>query len=105
MHHAIMGRAPDGFEWDHDDGNGLNNKKDNLILRTHRQNCQNRHISKSSKYPGITWFKRTKRWVAQIQINGVTRGLGYFPTEEEAFFAYIQAVEENGETVIEKAMQ
>lgn len=97
MHHFIFGKPPKGYEYDHKDGNGLNNQKGNLILKTHRQNCQNRHLVKASQYPGISWFKRTQQWVAQIQINGKAKGLGYFNTEEDAFDAYKKAVESNGE--------
>jgi hypothetical protein len=99
MHHFLFGKPPDGYEYDHLDGNGLNNQRANILLKTHRQNCQNRHISKASKYPGISWFKRTKQWIAQIQINGVNMGLGYFPTEESAYDAYKKAVEKNGEVL------
>jgi outer membrane protein assembly factor BamD (BamD/ComL family) len=42
----------------------------------------------SSKYKGVAWHKRHKKWNAQIQINGKQKHLGYFTSEEEAALAY-----------------
>lgn len=101
MHHEIIGKPSEGFETDHEDGNGLNNQRYNLRHVTHRQNCQNyKNIVKTSKYPGVSWFKQTKKWVAKIKINGVQKHLGYFVSEIEAFNTYCSAVECLGQTVI-----
>ena len=48
----------------------------------------------------MSWYKQTKKWKAQIQINGIVKGLGYFVDEFEAFKAYLQAVNDIGEEVI-----
>lgn len=37
MHNFILGKPKMG-EWDHEDGNGLNNQRHNLCLVTHRVN-------------------------------------------------------------------
>jgi len=47
----------------------------------------------TSKYRGVCWYKRTKRWVAQIKVNGVRKHIGYFKDEEKAALAYQLAVE------------
>lgn len=91
MHSVIM-KAPKGVQCDHIDGNGLNNQKYNLRLVTNRQNCMNRHQTKTSRYPGITWDKRAGKWVAQAQINGIHKHLGTFSIEEDAYKAYLDAV-------------
>ena len=45
----------------------------------------------SSKYTGVSWNKRTKKWVSMIHINK-NIGLGYFDTEIEASKAYNKAL-------------
>lgn len=91
MHSVIMG-APKGAQVDHIDGNGLNNQKANLRVVTNRQNCMNRHHKKTSRYPGVTWDKRGKKWVAQAQINGIHVHIGTFPTEDLAYQSYLARV-------------
>jgi hypothetical protein len=48
----------------------------------------------TSSYRGVCWYKRTKRWVVQIKVNGVRRHVGYFKDEVAAGLAYEKAVEE-----------
>lgn len=101
MHHEVMGKPPKGYQTDHKNGNGLWNLKSNLRFVTNRQNNQNRtHQNSSSRYPGVGWAKREKRWRARITIDGEEKGLGYFKTEIEAFSAYKKAVEAIDETVL-----
>ena len=45
----------------------------------------------SSQFKGVTWHKVTKKWMAQICINGKTKHLGYFDVEENAALAYNKA--------------
>jgi hypothetical protein len=73
---------------DHVDGDGLNNQKRNLRKATPTQNGGNRVIQKhSSKFKGVTWWKKPKKWVACIRFN--TRiHLGYFESETDAAKAY-----------------
>lgn len=42
-------------------------------------------------YKGISFFKRTGRWIAQISVAGKNRGLGYYDSAEEAAVAYDEA--------------
>jgi len=88
MPHAIMGKPPKGLMIDHINGNGLDNRKCNLRFVTNRQNCMNRHQAKSSKYPGVTWDKRARKWTAQAQINGKHVHIGTYKSEELAYAAY-----------------
>lgn len=100
MHTEIMGQPPSGKMIDHIDGDGLNNKKSNLRFVTRRQNAQNMHIKKSSKYPGVSYKKRYGTWEAYINFGNKKKCLGSFKTEEMAFSAYKDAVNEIGDTVI-----
>lgn len=85
MQHVLCGKGSD-----HKDGDGLNNQRDNLRVATHHQNCLNRPPKKgsSSKYKGVSWYKRGKSWGAYIKLDGKQYHLGRFSTEEEAARAY-----------------
>lgn len=91
MHREVLKYIPDGMFTDHIDGNGLNNQKYNLRIVTTRQNAQNRHQVKSSKYPGVTWHSGSKKWNARILINGQQNNLGFFESEDDAATAYTNA--------------
>lgn len=104
MHREIMG-TPKDMKTDHIDGNGLNNCKSNLRIVTNRQNAQNRHDNISSKFPGVSWSNREKRWVARIKINGKIKHLGYFKVEAEAYNAYLKALEGIGEICVHNIIE
>jgi len=91
MHRVIMNPG-DNMEVDHINHNGLDNQKENLRIVTHRQNLQNMEKIGSSKYPGVSWIKRDKKYQAKAQINGKNKHLGYFDSELEAFKVYKKAI-------------
>jgi hypothetical protein len=92
MHRWIMD-APDDLVVDHIDHNGLNNRKENLRICTFAENCRNLRSSrcKTSKYKGVHWNKRCRKWAAQISCDNKTYHLGYFTDETEAAYAYDEA--------------
>jgi hypothetical protein len=94
MHRVIMG-DPDGFQIDHIDGDGLNNRKSNLRLATRCENNRNRKINKNntSGLKGVFWIASRKRWRAEIKADGKKINLGYFNTPEAAHAAYVAASE------------
>jgi hypothetical protein len=71
---------------DHIDGNGLNNKPENLRPATLSENKCNQKIYKSntSGVKGVYWCKPKNTWVAQIAFNNRRRTLGRFKTKELA---------------------
>lgn len=70
---------------DHRDGDGLNNRRENLRRATDVQNARNgRQRKHSSRFKGVTWNKAGRRWRAQI---GRTY-LGQFEDEEVAARVY-----------------
>lgn len=95
MHTEIIG-IKTGYMIDHRDGNTLNNQRFNLRHVTNRQNQQNRHTPKASKYPGVTFRTGRKKikWRARITVDKKVTHLGYFDSEIEAFKAYQIALRE-----------
>jgi hypothetical protein len=92
MHRTIM-LEPDGFQVDHKDGNGLNNRRENLRQATHQQNNVNRKLTNANKsgYKGIWLDERTNKWRAQICWLGKRIRLGSFLIPEAAHLAYCEA--------------
>ncbi|HKN85646.1 MAG TPA: AP2 domain-containing protein [Nitrospiraceae bacterium] len=79
---------------DHKDLDGLNNRRNNLRPCTHAQNQRNRPKRRgthSSKFKGVYWNKREKKWVACMSVNDRTLYLGIFTDEVDAAKAYNQA--------------
>ena len=73
---------------DHKDGNKQNNIFSNLREATPAQNIANKKSTSKSGFKGVTWWARSSKWKAQMQVNGVNRHLGYFDTPEQAHEAY-----------------
>ena len=92
MHNQILGEKP-GYEVDHIFGDGLDNRRKHLRHVTHRQNTQNLHRVTSSKYPGVSWDKRARKWKAHIRIKDHVKTLGHYHNELDAFRAYQRAIE------------
>lgn len=95
LHRMILGAAQ-GAEVDHRDGNGLNNRRENLRLASRSENNQNRRWSKMGDQGmrGVSFHKASRKWDARIQANGVPIRLGLFSTPEEAKAAYLKASSE-----------
>jgi hypothetical protein len=93
MHHEIIGHPPERMDTDHIDGNGLNNLRVNLRHVTRRENAQNRHSDKkTSKYAGVSWESKRKKWSTHIYISGTHFNLGRYDKEEDARDAYVRAL-------------
>lgn len=97
MHHDII-NVPPGFETDHKNRKGYDNRKCNLRICTRAQNSQNSKPPKTSKhssrYKGVSWFNITKKWRAYIKKNNVFTSLGYYINEIDAAKAYDKAAKE-----------
>lgn len=89
LHRFIMG-VTDGQMIDHIDQDPLNNQKINLRFTNKSENGLNRGKNKNntSGHKGVSFNKRQKTWIGQIQINGKKIFLGYYKTKEEANEAY-----------------
>jgi len=90
----VHGRWPEG-EIDHIDGDVSNNRIENLrdVTRAHNAHNQRRAAghNASSHHIGVSWQPSRKRWLASITVDGKTRYIGRFKTEEEAAAAYWEA--------------
>ncbi len=92
MHNLIMGSREDR-RVDHKDGNGLNNRRDNLRWATRAQNAtnMNRRPNRKSGFRGVHQGARSKKWEVSISADGVRHRLGSFATAEEAARVYDEA--------------
>lgn len=91
--HRIVLDLPKGFDVDHRNCNGLDNRRENLRSATRSQNIANqrKHITNKwrSRYKGVK--KSGRRWEARLKKNGIEHSLGTFVVEEEAALAYNKA--------------
>ena len=91
--HRLLLNAPSEVEVDHEDCNGLNNRRANLRVATRVENSFNRRIryDSTSGAKGVTWLKPQQKWMAQIRAHGTPRYLGLFESLEDAKAAYDEA--------------
>lgn len=92
MHRFIMN--PDrGVFVDHKNGDGLDNRRDNLRLVSHAQNQRNRKNAKNNKsgYKGVSIDKRSGKYRASIGVDGKSIHLGLFTIAEDAAKVYDKA--------------
>jgi len=92
MHRLLM-NPPQNMDIDHLDDNGLNNQKSNLRICTRSQNLQRntKNGNTSSRFKGVCWDKKNKKWKVHIKTNGRQLHLGRFASEIEAAKRYDKA--------------
>jgi len=92
MHRVITG-AEVKLCVDHINGNGLDNRKENLRVCTRSQNIKNQKPGSTgtSSFKGVSWSPRHKKWSANIRSDGVSYGLGFYALETDAAQAYDEA--------------
>ena len=79
LHRLIMGVTDPAIEVDHEDGDGLNCRRENLRPATRAQNMYNRgpHKNSTTGFKGVVFHKNKDKFEARIN-------LGYFSTAEQA---------------------
>lgn len=88
MHRVIM-NTMEGMDTDHINGDGLDNRRENLRICTTSQNMANQIKTRGvSKYKGVVWDRARTKWAARVKINKKAIFLGRFDNEEEAGLAY-----------------
>ena len=90
MHRVILGLTNSKIQSDHRDTNGLNNQRNNLRPCTNLQNQRNKtcKINGTSKYKGVYWNKKAKKWNIRISVNKKRIYGKSFTDEIEAAKAY-----------------
>ena len=97
----ITGYIP-SVEIDHKDGVRENNAFSNLRLATDLQNAVNakKRSDNNSGFKGVSWHASSRKWQAQINVNGLRKSLGYFSSPKAASDVYLaKAAELHGEFV------
>lgn len=94
MHRLIM-RPPDDMVIDHINGDGLDNRRENLRVCTQSQNLGNsRKTHGVSRHKGVYWNKEHEAFHAQIGDCSATKFLGHYASEDDAAIAYNLAAKE-----------
>jgi hypothetical protein len=91
---AFLNHTPNGntLVVDHINNIKTDNRLSNLQIITNRQNVSKDMKNKTSIYTGVSIYKKTNRWKAQIVVNRVKKHLGYFTNEIDASNAYQKAL-------------
>jgi hypothetical protein len=78
---------------DHENGSGLDNRRENLRPATNQQNGQNARprLGGTSKYKGVCWVTSEQVWMAYIRIDGKHTLLGRYHNEIFAAEKYDEA--------------
>src|SRR5688572_8576908 len=92
------GERGGGIHIGHLNDDPLDCRRENLVVRTgvqrarhRRKNRTFRGLPTSSRFKGVSWIARAKRWVASIEYQGKGRRLGTFTDELAAAAAYDEA--------------
>ena len=93
LHRVILGLSNPLSQGDHGSGDGLDNRWGNLRYASNAQNSRNgrRHADGTSRFKGVSWDPKRKRWQAGIGIDRKRLALGRFKSEVAAARAYDKA--------------
>lgn len=93
MHRQILGLTDPKILTDHKNGNGLDNRRENLRPCNAEENARNQRISKrnTSGFKGVSWKDADLRWQAKIRFKNKSIHLGHFKSVIEAARAYNEA--------------
>jgi len=92
LHRALMSPAPNE-DVDHINRDVTDNRKSNLRICTHHDNCKNKSKSRgcTSRYKGVCYAKNRGKWISHIRVAEKLKYLGYYESEKAAAVAYDEA--------------
>jgi len=86
MHRLLMNPSK-GQEIDHINGNGLDNRQENLRICSHLENMRNRKLHKNNKSGVKGVYRSDNKWRVQIRVNKKAIEIGQFLNLEDARIA------------------
>ena len=89
MHRYLL-NYPTGMDIDHINGNGLDNRRENLRICTRSENLRNSKLrnNNTSGYKGVSWSKMRKKWIVQIRFDNKSKCLGFYSDKIRAAHIY-----------------
>lgn len=97
LHRLVLNFPDSKYDIDHIKGrqSRFDNRKSNLRICTHSQNMMNANIRTDnvSGATGVSWYKKSKKWEAYIQVQNKKIYLGLFDSFDDAVTARKQAEE------------
>lgn len=95
LHREIMGLPRgDKREVDHENCNGLDNRRSNMRIVSHMENRWNigKFRNNVSGFKCVWWEERKQKWIAKIGVEGKYITLGYRDDPEDAYDLVCKAV-------------
>lgn len=94
--HRFITNPPEGMVVDHINGDGLDNRKENLRICTTSENQRNSHLHRKGHLPGVTSIKRNGKtyWMAQLWNGEKSEYLGSADTGEGAHKLYLDSLKD-----------
>lgn len=98
IHRLIMGIQDKDWKEcvvDHINGNVFDNRKSNLRVVTQQKNMMNQKSPKSNKsgVPGVSYYKKNRKWGVSIKVKGESIFIGLYENFEDAVKARKEAEE------------
>lgn len=95
--HRLLAAVPDGQVVDHKDGDGLNNRRENLRICNTIHNTWNQRLRRDnlSGFKGVQFHRTTGKWRARIRVLGKLISLGLHEDKVAAAKAYNRAAVEH----------
>ena len=87
---VFLGHQRNGYKKvvDHINSNGFDNRVENLKVITHRENNSKERTKKSGLPVGVSFYKKSGKFMSTIYISGKIKYLGLFEKPKEASEAY-----------------
>jgi len=86
LHRFILGVADPRVKVDHEDGNGLNNRRKNIRRATPSQNGYNKknQSNNTSGFKGVDWIAPMNKWRVRITAARKTITVGFYSSKAAA---------------------